>query len=313
MINRLQSLILSLILTVSLIGHAARAQQVADISFKPPIPKPAYPSGRGPVVMLDEAHFNFHTADGRYLPFADLLRRDGYDVKPSRSQFSKASLSAGKILVIANALAERNKEEWSLPTPSAFSDEEVQAVRDWVKDGGSLLLIADHMPFPGAAEKLASAFGVQFSNGYAVDETAQGPMLFKLSDGSLKEHQITKGREAAEKVDSVASFTGSAFQVKGDAQPLLILGSSVVSFMTSVAGEITEQTPRTPVKGWYQGAVMRFGKGRVAVFGEAAMFSAQVAGPDRNPMGMNDPRAAQNPQFLLNVMHWLSGKLDGVK
>jgi len=80
--------------------------------------------------------------------------------------------------------------------------------------------------------------------------------------------------------------------------------------MTSVAGKITDETSRTPVKGWYQGAVMRFGKGRVAVFGEAAMFSAQVAGPTRRPMGMNAPIAARNPQFLLNVMHWLSGDLQ---
>ena len=48
---------------------------------------------------------------------------------------------------------------------------------------------------------------------------------------------------------------------------------------------------------------------RVAVFGEAAMFSAQLAGPDKRQMGMNAPIASKNPQFLLNVMHWLSGKL----
>jgi uncharacterized protein (DUF2249 family) len=305
MIKMIKSLLLSLLMT-----SGAIAQQVADTSFKPPIPNPAYQSGRGPVVLLDEAHFNFHTADGRYQPFADLLRRDGYVVKSSRLQFSQATLGTGQILVIANALAERNRSDWSLPTPSAFSDEEVGAVRDWVRGGGSLMLIADHMPFPGAAEKLALALGVRFSNGYAIDEKAKGPMLFKLSDGSLKDHQITRGRADAEKVESVATFTGSAFQVEGDAHPLLILGPSVVSFMTSVAGQITDKTPRTSVKGWYQGAVMRFGKGRVAVFGEAAMFSAQVAGPNRNPMGMNAPIAARNPQFLLNVMHWLSGKLD---
>jgi len=51
------------------------------------------------------------------------------------------------------------------------------------------------------------------------------------------------------------------------------------------------------------------GRGRVAVFGEAAMFTAQVSGPERRPMGMNTPTAAQNPQFLLNVMHWLAGLL----
>ncbi len=309
MIKKLQSLLLSVTMITGILGFSATAQQVADTSFNPPIPKPAYPTGRGPVVMLDEAHFNFHTADGRYLAFAALLRRDGYDVKPSRSQFSKASLRGGKILVIANALAERNQTDWTLPTPSAFSNAEIVAVRDWVKSGGSLLLIADHMPFPGAANNLAEAFGIHFSNGYAMDQKAQGPMVFKLSNGLLKEHQITRGRTEAEKIDSVATFTGSAFQVDGKVQPLLILGSSVVSFLTTEAGQMTDATPRIPVNGWYQGAVLRFGKGHVAVFGEAAMFSAQLAGPNRSPMGMNAPIASQNPQFLLNVMHWLTGKL----
>ena len=313
MIKKIPALTLRLMLSSVLLALSAGAQQVADTDFRPPIPDPAYRQGRGPVVLVDEAHFNFHTAEGRYKPFAELLRRDGYVVRASGLKFSKAALRGGRILVIANPLAERNKTDWSLPTPPAFTAEEVAAVREWVKGGGALLLIADHMPFPGAAENLAQAFGVRFSNGYAMDEKRQGPMLFKLSEGSLKEHPITRGRAAAERVDSVATFTGSAFQVDAGAQPLLILGPSVSSFLTTVAGQMTDETPRVPVKGWYQGAVLRYGKGRVAVFGEAAMFSAQLAGPNRGPMGMNAPVASQNPQFLLNVMHWLSGKLGDAR
>ena len=301
---------LLVIIVVAYLAVSASPQQVSDTAFAPPIPNPMYKAAKGPVVFLDEAHFNFHTADGRYQPFATLLRRDGYDVRASKLAFSKASLKDAKLLVIANALAERNKTEWTLPTPSAFTDDEVRAVADWVKAGGSLLLIVDHMPFPGAAENLAKAFGVRFSNGYAFDPNAQsGTMLFKSENGSLKAHAILNGRTDSEKIDSVATFTGSAFQVDGDVQPLLVLGPSVVSAITTTAGEITKDTPRVPVNGWYQGAVMRSGKGRVAVFGEAAMFSAQLAGPEKRQMGMNNPIASKNPQFLLNVMYWLSGKL----
>ena len=290
------------IVVIAFLAVGSFAQQVSDTAFAPPIPNPMYKSGKGPVVFLDEAHSNFHTADGRYLPFATLLRRDGYDVRASKLAFSKASLKDAKILVIANAQAENNK--------SAFTDDEVRAVNDWVKAGGSLFLIVDHKPFPEAADNLAKAFGVRFSNGYAIDPNVQGAaMLFKLDNGSLKSHAITNGRSDSEKVDSVATFTGSAFQVD-DAQPLLVLGPSVVSIMPTTSGEVTKDTPRVPVSGWYQGAVMRFGKGRVAVFGEAAMFSAQLAGPEKRQMGMNNPIASKNPQFLLNVMHWLSGKLN---
>lgn len=305
----MKRILISLLISLAGTFTYAHAQQTPDLAFNPPITNPAYAEGRGPVVLLDEAHFNFHTTEGRYKPFVQLLRRDGYVVKPITAKFSKASLSAGKILIIANALNEKNKSEWVLPTPPAFTDDEVKAVHDWVNKGGSLLLVVDHMPFPGAAENLAGAFGLRFSNGYAVEEGKGGPMYFKLSDGSLKEHAIVKGRSDAEKVDSVASFTGSAFQIPNDAAPLMVLGPAVVSMMTTVAGRFEASTPRDPVGGWYQGAVMRVGKGRVAVFGEAAMFSAQLAGPNKTAMGMNAPAAAKNPQFLLNVMHWLSGKL----
>lgn len=297
------------LLCLALLFSSGSAQQVADTSFNPKIESPAYAEGKGPLVFLDEAHFNFHTASGRYQTFARLLGRDGYTVKGNAAKFSRQSLQPANILVIANALAERNREDWTLPTPSAFTDEEIAAVRDWVKEGGALLLIADHMPFPGAAEKLAAAFGVRLSNGYVL-RSGGGADYFKRADGTLKDHAITNGRNAAERIDTVRSFTGSAFQAEG-AEPLMVLPDGYMSLLVSAAGQFAEQTPRVAVGGWYQGAVLRFGKGRVAVFGEAAMFSAQLAGANQSPMGMNAPDAKENSQFLLNVLHWLSGLLDG--
>lgn len=295
------------------VASEALAQQIPDLSFLPEIENPAYPSSKGPVVMVDEAHFNFHTTERRYKPFAELLRRDGYIVKSLRSKFNKEALSTGQILVISNALSERNQRNWSLPTFSAFSDEEIAIVRDWVRNGGSLLLIADHMPFPGTAADLASAFGIRFNNGFAFETQQQEritkPIVFRRSDGSLANHPITNGRTVDEKVDSVATFTGQAFQSDVDVQPLLIFRSSAISLMPTAAWEFTPNTPRIPVEGWFQGVVMHFGKGRAAFFGEAAMFTAQLTGSKREPMGMNAPVAAQNSQFLLNVLHWLSGPL----
>ncbi len=286
-------------------------QPTPDKGFKPPIEKPAYGKGAGPVVLIDEAHCNWHTATGRYLPFAELLRRDGYVVQSSKSPFTKEALKQGKILVIANALHKRNDNNWVPPYPSAFTDEEIAAVRGWVNEGGALLLIADHLPWPAAADKLAAAFGVHYSPGHAVDEKTQAdPMIFRRSDGTLAEHAITKGRTATERVDSVATFTGSAFRVDGRGEPLLIFGPGVVSFTPTNFWRYQADTPRISVAGWNQGAVLRVGKGRLAVFGEAAMFSAQVEGPSREPFGMNAPGAKENPQFLLNVVHWLSGLLD---
>ena len=300
-----------MLLGACLVCAGARAQQVADPDFKPEIKKPAYKQGSGPVVCLDEAHFNFHTAGGRYAPFAELLRRDGYVVKPSTASFSKDSLKDCRVLVIANALTKRNQTSWTLPIDPAFTDAEVSAVAEWVKGGGSLFLIVDHMPMPNANEKLATAFGVRFSNGFALIPNVNAPLIFKRAEGLLADHAVTRGRDKDERVEVVATFTGSAFRVERGAEPVLVFGPEVISLEPTTAWQFTPETPKVDVKGWYQGATLRHGKGRVAVFGEAAMFTAQLAGPQRNKIGMNSPDAPQNAQLLLNVMHWLTGKLKG--
>ncbi len=303
---------IGLIIITLFISIGVKAQQVSDSDFKPPIEKPAYAEGKGPVVLVDEAHFNFHTASGRYQTFADILRRDGYVVQGSKEKFSQESLKAAKILVIANALSQRNALNWNPPIDPSFTDEEIAAVRDWVNQGGALMLIVDHFPMPATAGKLAEAFGVRIHNGYAVDPQAPpGPLVYKLADKSLADHPITRGRSEKERVDSVATFTGSAFQVDRGEPLMTFLGAEAISYTPKAFGQRPdENTPRVLIKGWHQGVVLQSGKGRVAVFGEAAMFSAQLAGPQKAPMGMNAPIAKQNPQFLLNVAHWLSGLLQ---
>jgi hypothetical protein len=286
----------------------AFAQQVPDPNYAPPIHAPAYESGKGPLVLIDEAHNNFHTADGRYKPFADLLRRDGYRVEGLARRLAPDSLTGADVLVIANALNVKNLEDWSLPTPSAFTREEINAVRDWVAGGGSLFLIADHMPFAGAAADLAEAFGAAFSNGYAaLGNHVDGQMgdVFERPTG-LQDTPITRGRTEDETVTRIVTFTGSAFRPPADAVPVLVLSPGSISHETERAPGITPEAPKVAIDGWCQGAVMKVGKGRVAIFGEAAMFSAQLAGPQQRPVGMNSPEAPQNYQLLLNVMHWLS-------
>ena len=61
--------------------------------------------------MFDEAHHNFHTMEGRFKPFVDLLLNDGYRVIRNRQPFTKAILSSFKILVISNALGAEELDE----------------------------------------------------------------------------------------------------------------------------------------------------------------------------------------------------------
>ena len=293
-----------------IIAGLSFAQQIGDPDFHPPIFNPAYATGKGSQIYIDEAHNNFHTMEGRYKPFADLLRRDGYIVKALKDTIARNTLDSVDILVISNALNKRNLQDWTLPTPSAFTEDEIKNIVRWVDEGGSLFLIADHMPFPGAVSELASQFGFKLNNGFAFDTSSTGFDLFSREAGTLKNNFITNGRDNSERVDSIYSFTGEAFQISEDAIPVMTMNDNFIAMMPDTAWNFKENTPTIPVAGWSQGAVENFGKGKVAVWGEAAMFSAQIAGNNKTKFGMNAPEAKHNYQLLLNIIHWLDGLMD---
>ena len=286
------------------------AQQVADTAYGPDIHEPAYEPGEGPVVFMDEGHHNFHTRDGRYKAFSNLVERDGYVVQGYTGDFERSKLDGGRILVISNALHEKNVRNWTLPNPSAFKDSEIETLRKWVSEGGSLFLIADHMPMAGAARDLAAAFEFEFTNGFVFDTTSQGPALFRTQDGTLIESAITKGRNDLERVGQIVTFTGQAFKFPEDAIPVLVFDSRYVNFLPDTAWVFRESTQRFNAAGWSQGAYMPYGRGRLVIFGEAAMFSAQLAGPNKVKAGMNNEIARENYQLLLNIIHWLDGKFQ---
>jgi hypothetical protein len=292
------------VLLAALLSFAtAFAQQVADPNFDTRVAKPAYAKKEHPKVLFDEAHNNFHTATGRYKPFADLITSDGYTVTPNKQKFTRDALKGYDILVISNALgAERmNMPEASNP---AFTDAECDAVRDWVKDGGSLLLIADHAPMGSANEILAKRFNVEMSKMFTLDESNTpkednnpGFIVYTRERG-LASHPITNGRDASERVNRVIAFTGQSLKGSADSTAFLQLADTAMDAMPGGAQPV-------PAKGRAQGIAMQFGKGRVVVLGEAAMLTAQLAGPIRNPFGMNRP-GTDDRQLALNIMHWLS-------
>jgi len=301
MIMRLVVAILTVLVCLTL---AAVAQQQADPEFDTSVARPAYKNG--PRVMFDEAHHNFHTSDGRYKPFVDLLMNDGYNVIRNRQSFVKTRLSGFKILVIANALgAEEDDDEGA--ANSAFSDEEINAVADWVKSGGALLLIADHAPFGGAASALATRFGVDMSKGYTFDpenSIAGSPtqLIFSRENRLLASHSIAEGRNENERVKLVRSFTGQSLKGPEGSIEILKLADSATD-----KPAYTAETS-TPAAGRAQAIALKFGKGRLVVHGEAAMLSAQISGADKRTMGMNVP-GNDNKQYALNLLHWLSGIL----
>lgn len=299
---------LIVVLFLALAVTGVTGQQVPDTVYAPPVENPAYARGQGPLVYIDEGHNNFHTRGDRYLPFARLLERDGYVTAGYTGEFEADRLKKCRILVISNALNEANVQNWYKPVYSAFTPGEVETVRKWVEGGGSLFLIADHMPMGGAAADMAAAFGFGFTDGFAADTSQPGPALFRRADGTLQDNVLTNGQTAADKVDSIFSFTGQAFTIPEDAGNTLSFNEKYLLLLSDTAWVFNEKTVYKPIKGWAQLAYREYGRGRVVVSGEAAMFTAQLAGPQKYPAGMNAPYARHNYRLLLNIIHWLERK-----
>lgn len=293
---------------------SARAQQVPDPNFKFANPEPAFAEGQGPVVCIDEAHNNFHTADGRYQSFAELLRGDGYVVKASAGKFTRETLAACAVMTIANAIGDANAEDWAYPHASAFTKDELNALYRWIKEGGALLLIVDHAPMAGAADDLGALLGVAMFNGYARgNRDGAPPDTFALAEGTLKPHPILAGRNEKEAIRVVATFTGHPFHASRDFQPLMVFGPGAIANtipLHNFEGMPQAEWPVLDIAGWWHGGTRKLGKGRVVLLGEAAMCSAQLAGADKWTMGMNHPKAAQNAQFCLSTVRWLTGVLE---
>ena len=302
------------LILLALPGLEAGAQQVPDPNFRFENANPAYHAGKGPVVCIDEGHNNFHTAGGRYRSFADLLRTDGYVVKPSAVKFTAESLAECAVMVIANAIGDANAEDWAYPHPSAFAKDELNALYTWIREGGALLLISDHAPMAGAAADLATLLGAALFDGYARgNRDGAPPDTFTLADGTLKAHPILAGRNDKEAVDTVATFTGLPFHASRAFRPLMVFGPGAQANTIPLHNfpEMPQaEWPVLDIAGWWHGAARMLGKGRVVLLGEAAMCSAQLAGPEKFTMGMNHPKAAQNAQFCLNTVRWLSGVLE---
>ena len=323
-----------------LLANFAGAQETKPADFHFANRSPAYQADQGPRVYFDKGHSNSHTAEGTYKPFADLLRGDGFRVESIASAFTPEALNGYRILVIVNAVAPANADERAFPHGSAFSRKEIDFVFNWIRAGGSLLLIADHSPYGGAAAALALLLGVIMFDGYAgpnadlltgnivfgqVDEPLwrkfSSEMKYPFSQlerflgdpGQLGAHPIFLGRSADEKITSVVSFAGQVFYPSSRVEPLLIVGNrakALAPLRFNVPEAKDSDQPLFSVGGWMQGATIRLGNGRAVVLGEATMCTALWVGPDRVAVGMNSAFANQNAQFSLNVVRWLDGLLD---
>lgn len=293
------------------------SSQKPDPDFDALVERLSFPKEH-PKVLFDEAHNNIHTTGGTYKPFADLISNDGYSVIPNRNIFSAKVLGGFDILVISNAKGKEHKYD------PAFTKEECDAVEEWVRNGGNMLLIADHYPIGSATRVLSERFGVGMRDGFTNDSlhsesrtssivNGNSQLVFSRENGLLAEHPITYGRDSSERINRIVAFTGQSLTGPEGSDAFLRLAESAYDISPDSIWEAKEWiffsntytrfSEPISAAGRAQGIALTFGKGRVVVLGEAAMLTAQVVEKERFGMqvGGND-----NRRLALNIMHWLS-------
>ncbi len=303
------------LIVVSIAGFlvAFNRQRPYDPAYDARVMNPAYRAG-GPIVLYDEGHLNSHTTTGGYKPLADLIRSDGYDLRVTQQALSERELEGVSVLVVALARGSNDAND-----NSAFADVEVAVVDEWVRGGGSLLLVTDHWPYGSAAASLAQRFGVQMGRGLVEDAKYHDPsrgdshLVFSAENGLLKDHPIIRGRGPDERIQRVLTFTGQSLLGPPAAVPFLAL-SDVATERPPTAPQVEKEGGDIRVnmeygdpvsaKGRAQGMALELEQGRIVILGEAGMLRAQrVSGGEQ--VGMNVP-GYDNRQLAINIMHWLS-------
>src|ERR1043165_1963454 len=278
---------LSCLLTALAAAAPLFAQQVGDPDFDARVDKPAFVRVH-PKVLFDERHHNVHKTDATYRAFAELLRNDGCAVDVNTRPFAADTLRGYRLLVIAGALGAPLDDEAHAQQP-AFTKEEVDAVREWVRRGGALLLLTDHEPVASAEESLARAFGVQPMKTVVLDEEHHfetyypSHALASRDNGLLADHPVTRG------VKRVVIFGGQSLLFPKSATVLVRVGKRA----------------HAEALGNGQAGALSFGRGRVVITGDMGMLSAQLITENgrTGKWGMNVP-GIDNRQLVLNVERW---------
>ncbi len=286
--------------------------QRPDLKTDLTVPAPFYTKDRMPLILFDTGHGEFHDPAGTYRPFALLMEHDGIHLQTRSGWFTSENLRDLQVLIIANATADESG--------SAFTEAEIAALRSYVQQGGGLLLIADHDPFGSAAAPLAAAFGVRMASVWTVDSLRWNPAIsrptwleYSRNNGGLQPHPILQWDSPDRAVRRVLTFTGQSLDIDSAWTPILKLSSAARDYTqrSDAAACTQDRSAWSPASGRCQLAARTYGRGRIVISGEAALFTSQEVRIFFKTLhaGFNTP-GYDDKQLVLNIMHWLLGDLQ---
>ena len=302
----MKNLILATALLFAFVSHG---QMLNDSPFDSGVAHPKYKSGQGPSILFDAGHFNFIVHMGLAKPLIDLATSDGYRVTVDSLKFTKSYLSKYKMLVIFPAMPFTFGSKKQVTDEITFTNEELTALHDWVKAGGSLLMFDEHAPIDKSVTPLFNKFGIQLSIGIVSDslqyETKyaipgkESLLKFNRSNGLLNtDHPITQGEKADEQINNIMSYGGGGLTGPSYTNLFKLSPSAIIK---KYSGSDASGTANS------QALAGNYGKGKVVALGDCNGFTAMyvMINSTKFSAGMQVP-AYDWKQFALNTLHWLS-------
>ncbi len=285
------------------------AQMLNDSSFNASIPYPKYKKQRGPTILIDAGHHNFIVEMGLIKPFVDLATNDGFKTSIDSGAFTPAYLAKYQMVLITPAMPFKFGSKKDISDEITFTNQELVALRDWVSNGGSLIVLSEHAPIDKSMTPLLNTFGIQSSIGAVYDPVNcdttiklslyETILKFTNSNGLLnRNHQITTGAKKKEVIQNIETYTGCAL-TGPNYTTILKLGSTAT---------IRKWNGILPTGGGdSQCLAGSFGKGKIMAMGDCNGFTAMYvnSGGKKFYAGMQ-VKEYDWKQFVLNTLHWLS-------
>ena len=300
----------SILLFLLLFTITSQAQMYNDSSFNANVVHPKFMKGYGPKILIDAGHHNFVVELGLNKPLFDVASSDGYQIKIDSMQFTKEYLSNYNIVVIWPAMPFKFGSKNQVTDEITFTIDELDALHDWVSNGGSLLMFSEHAPIDKSVTPLFNKFGIQLSTGIVVDSLNSDTPIempswkysflkFTSKNGLLNtEHPITKGEKKNERISNILTYGGGGLTGDGYTNILKLSSSAMIKKWN---GTMPTGTPNS------QCLAGNVGKGKLVALGDCNGFTAMSlkSGGYKLSAGMQ-VSGYDWKQFVLNTLHWLS-------
>ncbi len=230
-------------------------------------------------VLVDSSHGQYYNDQRLQTLITKMEDELGWLVDVNNEKLTPETLSYYNVLIITNPRSD-------------ITDEEAQAIKEWVENGGGLLITGDWYAFVyyRSLNKVTEEFGIRFNDDELMDdERNTGRPYFPLVGEFNLNHPAMKFLNES----SQLYYNGDTLDVSGNA--VWLIRGYETSYAEGENNEISKEKGSKPIVA----AAVEVGNGRIVAYGSSKAISDDYYG---RYIDSNWP-------FLKGVLLWLAGEI----